>query len=187
MRLFIAIELPPSVRRELSALQERLRPRCPGWRFVRAEGIHLTLRFLGEVDAARDAASRGAWREAAAASAAIRLRIGGLGVFPGAARPRVLWVGTNEASESAGRLEALARRMEEAARACGFPPETRPFRAHLTLARAGSGGPPALPPPDAGGCALDVRAEEAALIRSELRPDGARYSRIEAFPLGGGA
>ncbi len=187
MRLFIAIELPPSVLRELLAIRERLEPRCPGWCFVRAEGVHLTLRFLGEVEEERDSAARGAWRAAAAGSGPIRLRIGGLGVFPGAAHPRVLWVGAAELPEGSARLEALARAMETAARGLGFPPETRPFRPHLTLARAGNRGRPAVPPLDPAGPSIEFLAGEAALIRSELLPSGARYSRLEGFPLGGGA
>ena len=186
MRLFLAIDLPPQVRDAIAEVQERARRSCPGWRWVRAEGIHLTLRFLGEVTPADEARQRETWRRAVAGHPRIRFDVGGLGVFPGGGRPRVLWLGVKDASP-AGDLGALAEELEETARNLGFEPDERPFSAHLTLARAEREGRPASPTPGGALLASDVAAEEVVLFRSELGPGGARYSRVAAFPLGSGA
>ncbi len=183
MRLFLAIDLPREVRQALGDLQDRTRRSCPGWRWVRPEGIHLTLRFLGEVGPADEARQRETWRRAVAGHAAVRFQVGGLGVFPGGGRPRVLWVGVKDAS-AGGDLAALATSLEAAARELGFEPEERPFRAHLTLARAEREGRPIAPPPGGSPIAADVEADEVVLFRSELGPGGAKYTRIAAFPLG---
>jgi len=182
VRLFLAIDLPDSVRAALVDLQGSLRRSCPGWRWVRPEGIHLTLRFLGEVAPSDEARQRETWRRVVAGGARFRFDVGGLGVFPGGARPRVLWVGVEDLSSS-GALAAIAAGLELAARDLGFGPEERPFRAHLTLARADRDGRPVAPSP-AAAVARDVPAEEVVLFRSELDPRGARYFRVAAFPLG---
>jgi 2'-5' RNA ligase len=184
MRLFLAIDLPAPVRSAVAEVGERLRGNCPGWRWVRPEGIHLTLRFLGEVAPADDARQRETWRRAVAAHPCFRFHVGGLGVFPGGTRPKVLWVGLEETSASRV-LAPLAAALESAARDLGFEAEERPFRAHLTLARAAIEARPVAPPPGVAAIATDVLAEEVVLFRSELGPGGARYSRLEAFPLGG--
>jgi 2'-5' RNA ligase len=86
-----------------------------------------------------------------------------------------------------GALASVASALEAAAREIGFEPESRPFRAHLTLARAEREGRPVAPAPGGAAIARDVRADEVVLFRSELGPGGARYSRIAVFPLGGEA
>jgi 2'-5' RNA ligase len=184
MRLFLAIDLPSPVRAAVAALEERLRRDGHGWRWVRPEGIHLTLRFLGEVSPVDDARQRETWRRAVAGHPRFRFRVGGVGVFPAASRPRVLWVGVAESSPTPVMVP-LAAALESAARELGFESEERPFRAHLTLARAQREGRPSAPGLADVVIASDVPAEEVVLFRSELHPDGARYSRLEAFPLGG--
>ena len=183
MRLFLAVELPKWIREELEGVQHRLKKSLPGWRWARPEGIHLTFRFLGEVRSEDEAVQRSAWRRAAASCRPVRLRVGGLGVFPARGPARVLWVGVRESS-STGRLEALASGLEEAARAVGFPSESRGFRAHLTLARAARGASPCRPPEGAVGELGELEAAEIVLFRSHLSADGARYDRLDAFPLG---
>jgi 2'-5' RNA ligase len=186
MRLFLAIDLPDALRREIGELQERLRPVLGGWRWVRPEGIHLTLRFLGEVSPADDARHREAWRRAAGESPAVGFTVGGLGVFPPRSSPRVLWIGV-ESTRPPDGLGVLAASLEAAARAEGFPEETRPFRPHLTLARAERRGRPRRPEPERTARLGDVEASEVVLFESRLGPRGARYTALEAFPLGGGA
>jgi 2'-5' RNA ligase len=186
MRLFLAIDLPPRVRDAVAEVQERTRRSCPGWRWVRPEGIHLTLRFLGEVTPADEARQRETWRRAVAGHPRVRFDVGGLGVFPGGGRPRVLWLGVKDASP-AGDLAALAEALEETARELGFEPDERPFRAHLTLARAEREGRPVSPAPGGALLASDLVADEVVLFQSELGPGGARYGRVAALPLGGAA
>ena len=182
MRLFLAAELPAELAREAAAIQRRLRRELSGWRWVRPDGIHLTLRFLDEVDEERDRRARESWREAAAAGRAFRLEAGRIGQFPGRGRPRVLWLGVEE-REPGGELAALAGRLEQAARRLGWDAEERSFRPHLTLARADRRGRP---------CALEsIESGEAGgwvrslkLIRSRLGAGGASYTALDSFPLG---
>lgn len=184
MRLFLAVELPAPLRERLAALQSRLRPDSAGWRWARPEGIHLTLRFLGEVEAQRDSACRSAWREAVRPLPPFRFALEGLGRFPPGGRPRVMWVGVKETG-SGGVLQALAERLEQAARECGFPPERRRFSPHLTLARAARGGRPEWPGGAEERIGERVEVDRVFLFLSELRPSGARYTALDSFGLEG--
>jgi len=185
VRLFLAVDLPPAVRAALGALQSRLRARCGGWRWVRPEGMHLTLRFLGEVPPDLDAASRNAWREAVRPFPPFRFGLEGLGRFPAGGRPRVLWVGVREARDEAV-LPGLAESLERAARDCGFAPEGRAFSPHLTLARAARDARAEWPRDSVAGIGETVDVQSVVLFRSELHPAGARYTALEAFTLEGG-
>jgi 2'-5' RNA ligase len=129
MRLFIALDLPDDVRAELAAAQARLGGHAVRW--AAAEGMHLTLQFLGEVEAGRVDGLLAAL--AVVSAPPFALRLAGLGAFPSAARPRVLWAGLGG---DLGALGALQRAVTAATSALGFPPEERPFTPHLTLGRA---------------------------------------------------
>lgn len=139
------------------------------------ESLHLTLRFLGHVEApvldGLIAAARGLRFDP------FELRLGAQGAFGAGRRVRVVWlaIGTGE-----GPLAALASRLEAAAREAGLPPEDRPFRAHLTLARAPRQGAslPALPsPPETPAWTV----AEFELYKSRLTPAGPIYSPVERF------
>ena len=183
MRLFLAIDLPEPVRAELRAIVDRLRPESTGWRWARPEGVHLTMRFLGEVPDARVEREAVEWRRIAASCTPALLELAGMGAFPRSSRPRVLWVGVREIAPGEA-LQVLARRLEEGARSLAFSAEERAFSPHLTLARAERGGhrsmPAAVPVP-----ALRLRADELTLFRSRLERGGARYEALQRFPLGG--
>ena len=182
MRLFLALELPRDVRDELERLQRGLRRDWQDWRWVRPAGIHLTLRFLGEVGRATDRDARAGWAASAAGVAPFRLRLGAIGRFPRTGRPRVLWVGAEEPGGD-GRLPELARRLEAQARRSGFPPEQRPFRPHLTLARARRPGRPGWDEAVGAAARIEWVAEELILFRSELHSSGARYTALDRYPL----
>jgi 2'-5' RNA ligase len=185
LRAFIAAELPAALREAIGRLQAELAAAGVRARWVRPEGIHLTLRFLGEVPVEAVARPAEALAAAAAGQAALRLRAAGLGVFPGPRRLRVLWVGL--AGET-GALGGLQRRLEQALAERGFPPEERPFRPHLTLGRFGEVGPAgpvaevlaARAGREVGG--FEVR--ELVLFKSELRPAGAVYTALARAALG---
>ena len=180
VRAFVALELDARVREAMGRLQADLRHRLAGIRFVRPDGIHLTLRFLGETTPAQVERLRPALQEAAAACPAGEARVAGLGTFPERGSPRVLWLSL-EVPPPVFELQAAC---ERAARAAGFEREARPFRAHLTLGRWRDRAPqPELPPADLGATRLDA----LVLFRSELRPDGAVYAPIHRFSLGAGA
>jgi len=187
LRLFVACELPPAVRDALGHVQEELRARGAGrLRWVRPEGIHLTLKFLGEVPAAKREAVENALAAAVVAPFALDVRLGSLGGFGGRQRLRVIWVGLEGDVEGLAELAAL---IEEALGPLGFPREGRPFAPHLTLARV---------PDDAG---VQERSRLADLLeafpspslpsmtltavnlmQSFLQPTGARYQCLAAYP-----
>jgi 2'-5' RNA ligase len=183
VRLFLAIELPESALRSLVALQDELRPALPGWRWLPASCLHLTLRFLGEVDENADVAQRARWRLAIAGHPALRLELGEVGVLPGRARARVLYAGVTSASPE-GALAAIASALEDEARRLGYPPEQRPLRPHVTLARALPRARPGAPRNPALVRAIEARCREVTLFRSELSPRGASYAALERFALG---
>ena len=132
MRLFAALNFPPQVRQDLWQVTAPLRDRGLPVKWVRAEAIHLTLKFLGDVSEERDGELRAALGRAAAGARALTLELGGFGVFPDARRPRVLWVGIG--AEPA--LEILQHHVEQEFAPLGFPTEARAFRPHVTLGRA---------------------------------------------------
>ena len=189
LRLFVALELPDPLLEALLGVQERLRAAAPprAVRWSAAAGIHLTLKFLGETPAARQEAIVEALRRAAVGHGPLELRAEGLGCFPNPSRPRVIWVGLG------GDLPARAARQEAVEAALGplgFPREGRPFSPHLTLGRvrreAYAADVKALGKLMANTTAGEVgrwRADSLSLMHSELRPDGARYTRLAEIPL----
>ena len=180
MRAFIALEIEAEMRRAIAELKERLRPLAHGARWVRGEGIHLTLRFLSETSPAQVEGLRAVLAAAAADCPPAEIRVRGLGTFPERGSPRVVWLGM----ELPGPVLNLQRECERAAVEMGFPREGRPFRAHLTLARFRDRVPhPELPPVDLGA----TRLGELVLFQSDLRPDGAVYTPLARFALGRGA
>ncbi len=188
-RLFVALEPPDAVRRRLAALAVELR-RAAGRaadevRWVPPENVHLTLQFLGAVPGERVADVEAAIRAAAAAAHPLSLEVKGAGGFPNARRPRVVWAGLG------GDLAALGALVQDLGRSLaplGFPPEDRPFSAHLTLGRARDGrGAPGLAgalAAAAGASGAPWRASEVVLFESHLSPKGPRYEAIADEPLG---
>jgi len=137
MRLFVAVNLPAEVRSGLWEAMEPVRRRQYPVRWVDPDGMHITVKFLGDVDDPRESAIRQVLDAAVAGTRAFPLAIGGFGVFPNASRPRVVWAGC----EAAPPLELLQHRVEQRLEALGFPLEGRAFRPHVTLGRAKSGAP----------------------------------------------
>ncbi len=132
MRLFVALNLPDRVRQALWAAAAPVRELGLAVKWVRPEGIHLTLKFLGAVPESREPDLRAALERAAAGGRALTVAVSGFGAFPGLDRPRVIWAGL----EADPELLGLQHRVEEQFVPLGFPREDRPFRPHLTLGRA---------------------------------------------------
>lgn len=191
VRVFAALELPASVRQQLSAVSDGLRAALPpgSVRWVRPDGLHLTLQFYGEVDRARLPGLEAALAAAAATTGPLTLTLAGLGAFPNPARARVVWVGL------AGDVDALRQLHAAVAaggRTLGFPPDARGFNPHLTLGRVNQ---PLRPLDqrkivDALAAArvpsgAPFRLEAVSLVRSDLRPGGAVYTTLRAAPLAG--
>jgi len=183
MRAFLALELPDEIRREIEALERELARTLSDWRWIRPEALHLTLRFLGEIEERAELEARAVWAAAAGSVPPFRLRVRGLGCFPGVERPRVLWIGVEEADRQ-GRLLGLVDALERAARAAGFPPERRCFEPHLSLARAARGARPRGPASSAAALAGTIPVRQVVLFESKLESTGARYTARARFPLG---
>jgi len=190
IRCFIAIDLDPDVRRRLGEAQDRLRDalRDEPLRWVRPDGVHLTLKFLGDQPADRLESIQHVLSAWACGAEPFDLQIAGAGAFPDAARPRVLWVGVHEAS---GRLPGWVDRLEGLLEPLGIRREGRPYQAHLTLARVKD----RLTPDGlqrlqqalgvlAEQTIASLHVEEVILYRSELRPAGAEYSSLATSHLG---
>lgn len=177
VRAFVALEIEEALRARIAEGTAALRALLPGVRWVRPEGVHLTLRFLGWALPESLAGIETRLREAAAACPPSAARFSSLGMFPERGSPRVLWLGTH-LEPSVLELQAAC---ERAAAEAGFDPEERPFRSHLTLGRWSERvRRPELPPLDVGA----TRLERLVLFRSELRRGGAVYTPLAAFPLG---
>jgi 2'-5' RNA ligase len=180
VRAFVALPFPDARGRDVGETIRRLRPALPDVRFVRDEGVHVTLRFLGWTRADTLAGLEAPLRDAAAQCPPLDVKVRGLDVFPERGAPRVLWLGL-EMPAAAAALQAAC---EKAAVASGFEPETRAFHPHLTLGRWGHRARrTALPDVDLG----SVRLGELVLYRSDLRPAGSVYTPLAVLPLGGPA
>ncbi len=182
MRLFLAVFPPPQVQRAARAVSDALAHPGDGVSWVKADNLHFTLRFLGEVgeDGARRASE--AAREAAAGEARFDAALGAPGAFPDAARARVIWLGLSAGAEP---LVRLARALERALRARGFEPADRAFTPHLTLGRVRTPGADwamRLGAARVGPAAFPV--ERLCVMESVLSPGGSRYTVRERAPLG---
>ena len=146
---------------------------------MRPEGIHLTLRFLGQASPEQIQALEPQLARAARGCPPLEARVGGVGLFPDRGRPRVLWVGM----ELPPTALELQRACERVARDAGFEPERRPFLAHLTLGRwRDRAARPVLPETDLG----PARLESLVLFQSETAQGGAVYTPLARFALGAG-
>ena len=202
VRAFIAIKLSDDLKRQIEGVQADLDRQVSrqgksgrigrigkiGW--VRPEGIHLTLKFLGEIPETQIEAVGAVVRRAASAADPFALEARGLGAFPNPRAPRVLWLGLHGEPGAMDALQRLQAAVEAGVAGLGFPREDRAFTPHLTLARVRDRG--AAEPLEqvlAGGRDRVVggfRAGALALIKSELRPSGAVYTTLVEVPLGGG-
>jgi 2'-5' RNA ligase len=184
-RAFVAIELPDSVRSSLGKAQEALKSYRFRIKWVRPESIHLTLKFLGNIEFRQTDEIAEAMTLAAKGVATLSLAASGIGVFPHVRRPRVLWIGLD------GQLDELIhlqQTLDTHLAGLGFPKETRPFKGHLTIGRVKG--------KIAAGrmqAALDqfekiesegFEVKQIILFKSDLRPSGAVYTQIKQVSLG---
>ncbi len=191
LRLFIAIPLPEPLLRQLAQVQRTLEKEMPAGsvRWVNPEGIHLTLKFLGDTPEGKVPAIRDALAAVARRAVPCTFTVGELGCFPNLRRPRVVWVGVRE---EGGQLRALQEAVERAMVSLGYPREGRGFSPHLTLGRVRDSVPSrdvARVGEIVGATSLgtlgEVRAGSFALIRSVLKPTGAEYAPLAEFRLEG--
>lgn len=186
LRLFCAIELPAAVRAAAFAHLTELRTRAAHVKaaWERAEKLHVTLKFFGEVAAERVPALLDATMRAAAQVSACELALAAAGAFPNERAPRVLWLGV---SDPQGQLSRLHQQLETECAAAGFARDERSFHAHVTLVRIRT--------PDAAARqlaqqhhALDFAprpfvVRELLVMRSDLSPHGSHYTTLARHAL----
>jgi RNA 2',3'-cyclic 3'-phosphodiesterase len=182
LRLFVAVDVPTEQLEWLAAALAPRRSLLEGARWTKPENQHVTLKFLGWVDAPRVDDVSAALEPVGRSHRAASLSLTELGAFPSERRARVLWVGLDD---PAGLLPSLAAATDEALAPLGFEPESRAFSPHLTLARLkrpASVSALVTEPFDAGTAPFVVN--HLALYRSYLHPQGARYEVLRTYPLG---
>lgn len=187
VRLFVACEVPEETRQAITEVIEVLRARSgTAVRWIRPEGIHVTLKFLGEVPVKQLPAIKLAVQEAVLVSSPFELEFSNIGTFGGREGLRIMWVGI---AGDVLRLEKLVRDVNAALGVVGFEAERRPFRPHLTLGRVRDEiptrqraeievavGKMEVPP-------ATWRTNQVSLMRSRLTAAGAQYEVIATFPL----
>ncbi|HTS88993.1 MAG TPA: RNA 2',3'-cyclic phosphodiesterase [Gemmatimonadales bacterium] len=181
MRLFAALPVEGAARDELGRNLAQLRRRDWPVRWVREEGLHVTIKFFGEVGEPEGII--GLLREASAGAPVQPLAPVGLGVFPNPSRARIVWAGY----QGEPSLELLVHRVERGAVALGFPVEGRPFRPHVTLGRVRDGS---RLPAEAAALLEEMpltdgfSVDRLLLLSSRTGPGGATYSEVASIPLG---
>ncbi|MCI0477801.1 MAG: RNA 2',3'-cyclic phosphodiesterase [Anaerolineales bacterium] len=189
IRTFIAIELTDALQRALADTQARFQRdhAARGVRWVAPENIHITLKFLGDVDAAQMPALQRAIADACAGFAPFTLTIGGAGAFPNTRRPNVVWLGARGQIEIAAQL---AQKIDAACATLGFARDERPFTPHLTLGRVKRDASPnerqligALIEQTQIGDLGELRVERVSVMKSELKPGGSVYTRLADIQL----
>lgn len=196
LRAFIAIQLSDGLKRQIEGVQADLKRqvsrlgRVSGIGWTRAEGIHLTLKFLGDIPETQVEALGAVVRQAASSVETFTLEARGLRAFPNPCKPRVVWLGLHGGDRAMEALRQVQAAVEEGCAGLDFPKESRSFTPHLTLARVRD--------PGAAGSLETILiqhqnrvvgpmiCDRLALIRSELRPAGAVYTTLVEVPLGGG-
>jgi len=184
MRAFVAVEVPPTIREQLAAIQDRLKNAGVEASWTRPGGVHLTLKFLGEVREEQVPQIVRALSIAASDTGRFRLGIGGVGTFPNASSARVAWLGI---TGEVGKLAKLQAAVEQALVGLGLEPDDRPYTPHLTLARI-----KCIRKRDAwlkaleglAACKLpDFDVTSISLISSDLKPGGAVYRELGSVAL----
>ena len=188
VRVFVSVGLSDEARDALVDAVDRIRAEVPdGIQWARREGMHLTLKFLGNLPSANLTSLLECVDEFAKVNPAFGLNLTGLGMFPNRRKPRVLWAGVDGDLHA---LSSLQQAAEDAINSLGYRPEQRPFRPHITLGRPRRSVPDGqlarigavisgLAPPNS----VSWQVSSVDVMRSELHPSGARYTVLGSAPL----
>jgi 2'-5' RNA ligase len=181
IRAFLAVPLPPSLQRDIARLLKELAGALPGVRWTRAETIHLTLRFFGDISVDNLEKVRASMLSVKLSELPFQVDLLGLGAFPDGRRPRVVWIGLTPAEP----LHRLYRDCQEALSRVGIAAEPRPFQAHLTIGRFRERGPDltALLASQAQRQFGRLPVTRLVLYESRLRPGGAQHLPLFTVPL----
>ncbi|WP_445666524.1 RNA 2',3'-cyclic phosphodiesterase [Fodinibius sp. AD559] len=176
MRLFIAIPLPKGVKQKLVGLQQPI----DGLRWQSQEQMHLTLKFVGEVNKATAAELREELDKIDHPE--FSMTIAGIGCFPEGKPPKVVWAGIKENMI----LEELHQKVEDRCEKMGIAPENRPYKPHVTIGRTKSTPKRAVTSfinQHKTFALPDIPVDEFVLFESKLYPDGARHQRLQTYLL----
>lgn len=182
VRCFVAIDIPEDVKAEIAGLQSDLRQFRARVSWARSEGIHLTLKFLGNVASGLIPDVVSALESVISSSKAFTVRVEGVGCFPNSRRPRVMWVGL----DGGDALRTVQEAVEIALEPLGFERETRKFNPHLTLGRVKSAqgiDDVVRRMEELGFNKREFPATEIRLMRSDLQPTGAVYTVLHTISL----
>jgi 2'-5' RNA ligase len=186
MRIFISVDLPATIKAEVSAFQEAFKETRASIKWARPESLHLTLKFLGEIDKARLSEIKDVVSTLTGRHRRMTLSLNGIGVFPNLSNPRIFWVGLGGETE---KFASLAEEIDLGISALGFPREDRSYNPHLTIGRFKSphGASELIsqarqyPLPE-----LTFSISEVNIMRSILNPQAAVYTSLFSGPLRGG-
>ena len=189
MRAFIAIELSPDLRKRLASLEEQLKSSGADVKWVKPENIHLTLKFLGEIDERQLGEITKIIQETAGKNKPFYIRLASPGAFPKTNFPRVIWIGIDKGDSE---TKQIAKALEEEIVKVGIPQENRPFSSHITLGRVRSGlnreklvknlGVLASNPPQDS---PEFLVTKITLFKSTLTPSGPIYEALKEAQLQG--
>lgn len=183
MRTFVAIEISQEAKSVIAELQNKLRVADADVSWTRPENIHLTLKFLGEVSENLIADAARVCEESASGSNSLNLNLSSVGAFPDFRQPRVLWVGLGGDIDP---LVQLQKKLDEGLSRIGFGRDGKPFRAHLTMGRVKSRRNSRELRELANHYRLapsPFSVTEIVLVRSQLHPEGSRYTRLASATL----
>lgn len=186
VRTFVAVEAGPAVRAHAARLIEQFSAAGAGVKWVAPENLHLTLKFLGDVEQQDIPRVCEAVQRAVAEIPPFEFEIRGAGAFPNLRRPRTIWLGAGRGED---QMADLAHRVDKALQKLRFPREDRRFQAHLTIGRVRTPAPELAELAEMLGAAADAEVgtmavEEAVVFSSDLRPTGPVYAPLCRAPLG---
>ncbi len=178
MREFIAIELPGFLKQSLISVKDQLDTGDAKVKWVRPENMHLTIKFLGEIDEEQEKEIAESIENAVSRIQPFNLGIENIGAFPRISNPRVIWAGINKNDI----LDGIFEKIEKAAVNVGIPPEKRSFSPHLTLGRVkfmkkGSSLPQKFK--DVEFESVEIPVSKIVLFRSKLTPEGPIYTKVQ--------
>lgn len=183
IRTFIAIEIPTDIRQKIGEFQRRLMGRIGGVSWVKIGNIHLTIKFLGDVQISSLQSVKKILEEETRGVSPFKMKVQGFGAFPSIERPRILWIGTTQIEGNSFHL--FKRRCDERLLKLGFEKEDRPYRPHLTIGRC-RGSRPSIDPVLLDHLEDDFgtfTVKEVILFKSLLTPQGAIYTELFKSPF----
>ncbi|MCY3772283.1 MAG: RNA 2',3'-cyclic phosphodiesterase [Gemmatimonadetes bacterium] len=183
MRTFIAVEVPDTIKDQIAELENRLKGTGTDIKWVEPGNIHITLKFLGNIETDQPTAIRGGLSEALDSTGPFDLKLGRVGAFPDLNRPRVFWVSVEEGRDE---LILMQQRIETELHARGFVREERPFSPHLTIGRVRSPRGLAKLTELVQTAAFETDSftvNRVALVKSDLKPEGPVYTVVDHVEL----